>query len=117
MAMEHPNMKWKLIKNEIEREIISENWIGNSKIPYIEELATKYDTSVTTVKRALNALKEEKILYSAQGIGYYVVPFKTEELKKKHIKNLDSLILEIKRATNILGISKHELMQMLENKI
>lgn len=44
MAMEHPNMKWKLIKNEIEREIISENWIGNSKIPYIEELATKYDS-------------------------------------------------------------------------
>lgn len=63
--------KYIKIKNDIE-DLINEGEVkpGN-KLPTENELSKKYDVSRHTVRKALNILRQEGILYRKQGVGTF----------------------------------------------
>lgn len=56
----------------IREEIIAEEYRPGDQLPSQQLLAAKYRTSLITVKRALNLLKDEGLIYGEPGKGVYV---------------------------------------------
>ncbi|MDZ7373726.1 MAG: GntR family transcriptional regulator [candidate division KSB1 bacterium] len=55
-------------------EIVAQDYRPGDQLPSQQVLATKYRTSLITVKRALSVLKEEGLIYGEPGKGIYVNP-------------------------------------------
>ena len=55
------------------------NWKTNRPIPTEFELCEKYEVSRTTVRKALDDLEREGLLYRVQGIGTFTMPVKLRE--------------------------------------
>ena len=64
--------KYKQIVNSIVEDIEKEYLIVGDKIPSISEISEEYLLSRDTVEKALNILKDRKIILSVKGKGYYV---------------------------------------------
>ena len=56
------------------RDIQTGIYPENSLFPAEEKLCRKYNASRSTLRRALNILKETGVLYSVQGNGTYIKP-------------------------------------------
>lgn len=64
------------IKEYIESGVYAEN----EKLPSVRELAAQLNINPNTVARAYSMLEDEKLIYSLNKKGYYVVP----EVERKH---------------------------------
>lgn len=60
------------IAAEIRKQIMSGNWQPGRQVPTNEELRTQYETSNVTIQRALQILKDEKLLEGQTGVGVFV---------------------------------------------
>lgn len=56
----------------IKEKVTSNTWTQGSKIPSENELAKEFDLSVGTVKKALDVLGQEGILFRRQGQGTFI---------------------------------------------
>ena len=63
------------VYTEMLRDIQTGLYPENSLFPPEEKLCRKYNASRSTLRRALNMLKETGVLYSVQGNGTYIKPF------------------------------------------
>ena len=57
------------IKCDIQQDIFTEG----QKIPSLRNLATQYQVSLDTIKKALNLLVEDNLIYSKDRSGFYVL--------------------------------------------
>lgn len=88
---------YKTIANKIKKDIISIKLSKGEMIPTEAKLAQTYQVSRVTVRRAINLLEEENLLYSIQGSGTYIKNDKIEY----DIFNLQSFTAEmIQRGTD-----------------
>ena len=78
------NSKHELIIKDIKSAINSGEYNPSDKIPSENQLATKYNVSRQTVRKALGKLIEEGYLYPVHGSGTFVAERKN---KLKHIKS------------------------------
>lgn len=63
------------LKQEIESGALSED----EKLPSENELAKKFDVSRVTVRRALQTLENEQLIYRCQGLGSFVTDQRTHQ--------------------------------------
>ncbi|NGP87682.1 GntR family transcriptional regulator [Fodinibius halophilus] len=63
------------IKNQIERGTLEEN----EKLPSENELSNKFDVSRVTVRRALQTLENDQLIYRCQGLGSFVTDQRTHQ--------------------------------------
>lgn len=66
-------------------KVLSREWIIDSKIPSIRELAIEVEVNPNTVAKAYDYLEAQHIIYTQRGIGYFVA------------KNADKVILSNKK--------------------
>lgn len=69
---ETPDKRWRRVKDWIIRQIDSGEWPARTKLPSIRTLARLFDTSITTVQRALADLEANAYVLTEPRVGYFV---------------------------------------------
>jgi DNA-binding GntR family transcriptional regulator len=69
---EAPDKRWRRVKDWIIRQIDSGEWPARTKLPSIRTLARLFDTSITTVQRALADLEANAYVLTEPRVGYFV---------------------------------------------
>lgn len=72
---EHPYLR---LKNDLLGEIDAGVYAPNDRLPSQRELGQRYGLSHMTVRRAINELVQEGVIYARQGQGIYVADSKQE---------------------------------------
>jgi DNA-binding transcriptional MocR family regulator len=67
-----PDKRWRIVKDWIIRQIESGEWAAESKLPSIRSLARMFETSITTVQRALADLEADAYVSTIARVGYFV---------------------------------------------
>ena len=65
-------LKYQIIANEIENNIYSNDLPQGTKLPTVENLASKYKVSKSTIVKAIESLVSKGIVYQLQGSGIFV---------------------------------------------
>ena len=65
-------LKYQLIANQIENTIYENNLPKGTKLPTVEQLASDYNVSKSTIVKALESLVLKGIVYQVQGSGIFV---------------------------------------------
>lgn len=69
----------KQISDWLKQEISSGALAHNEKLPSENELSEKFDVSRVTVRRALQTLENEQLIYRCQGLGSFVSDHRTHQ--------------------------------------
>lgn len=105
------------IENSIRNDILTDKLKADELLPSIRQLAYEIKVSVITIKTAYEDLEKENLLYAVPGIGFFVkkIDEKTKDQIKKEI--VENAILNQIQPLIKLGISKKEIMQIIDEKL
>lgn len=104
----------------ISEKILQNEWLDNTKIPSIREIAITLEVNPNTVVKAYNDLESNHIIHKERGIGYFVTSGAREtikQLKRKVflardlpniLKTLKILEIDLKDLEKIYSESNHE---------
>lgn len=100
----------------IETDILRGILLEGERVPSTNELARMYTINPATAAKGVNMLVDEGILYKKRGIGMFVETGAAEKIRSRRKqafkeKKIFALLAEAKS----LGISKTELIEMIEN--
>lgn len=68
-------VKYKLVCDELEKEILEGKYPYSSKLPTEEELMRKFDVSRNTIRKAIEILVDRGYIYQVQGSGIFLREF------------------------------------------
>ncbi len=101
-----------MIENDILRDIILEE----EKVPSTNELAKLYSINPATAAKGINILVDAGIVYKKRGIGMFVSKGAKEKIKNARKEQFyDNYIKRIVEEAESLGITKDELVRMIED--
>lgn len=105
------------IAEYLEGEILRDSIRPDEKIYSQYQLAEMFNINPATAAKGLNLLADEDILYKRRGLGMFVAAgAKKIILTKRTNTKLKELIEETVREARQLGISKEELIEMIQKE-
>lgn len=103
------------IKEMIESDILRDILLEEERVPSTNELAKLYAINPATAAKGVNLLVDEGILYKKRGIGMFVAEGAKEQIMKKKKEHFyDDYIRSLMAEARNLGITKQELIAMIE---
>lgn len=102
------------IYSQIKEQIIGGGLEENEMLPSIRSLAKDLRISFITTKRAYEELEKEGFIYTVPAKGCYVAPKNLELIKEENLKKIESRFEEIKNLSKLCGLSRDELVSMLD---
>lgn len=103
------------IKEMIESDILRDILLEEERVPSTNELAKLYAINPATAAKGVNLLVDERILYKKRGIGMFVAEGAKEQIMKKKKEHFyDDYIKSLLAEARNLGITKQELITMIE---
>lgn len=103
------------IKEMIEQDILRDILLEEERVPSTNELARLYAINPATAAKGVNLLVDEGILYKKRGIGMFVAEGAKRKIMEKRKKNFyDDYIRSLLAEADSLGITKQELIAMIE---
>ena len=103
------------IKEMIESDILRDILLEEERVPSTNELAKLYAITPATAATGVNLLVDEGILYKKRGIGMFVAEGAKEQIMKKKKEHFyDDYIRSLLAEARNLGITKQELISMIE---
>lgn len=103
------------IKEMIESDILRDILLEEERVPSTNELAKLYAINPATAAKGVNLLVDEGILYKKRGIGMFVAEGAKEQIMKKKKEHFyDDYIRSLLAEARKLGITKQELISMIE---
>ena len=104
------------IKCEIEKAIIYGSLEEEEAVPSIRIMAKQYRLNPQTVSNAISELLNEGILFKKRGIGMFVEKGAQKKLKTKTYEEfIQADLQKMITKSRSLGISKKELLNLIEN--
>lgn len=104
------------IKKEIENAIINKSIKEEKAIDSIRIMAKQYRLNPQTISNAISELLNEGILYKKRGIGMFVEKGAQKKLKAKTYEEfIEADLQNMITKSRSLGISKKELLNLIEN--
>lgn len=101
-----------MIENDILRDILQEQ----ERVPSTNELAHLYTINPATAAKGINILVESGILYKKRGIGMFVSPGAKQAIQDRRKEQFyDNYVKTLIIEAQSLGISKEELLTMIQN--
>ena len=98
------------IADYIADKILSGEWVANSRIPSVRELAVNMAVNPNTVMRTFEHLQLADIIFNKRGIGYFVSAEATRKIKKDRKKKfMEQVLPEFFRQLSMLNISFDEI--------
>jgi GntR family phosphonate transport system transcriptional regulator len=64
--------RWRLVQQEIERDIVDKTLAPGDRLPTEEELAERFSVHRNTIRRAIDRLREKQLVRVEQGRGTFV---------------------------------------------
>ncbi|SHR60993.1 HTH-type transcriptional repressor yvoA [Mycobacteroides abscessus subsp. abscessus] len=105
------------IAEYLEGEILRDYIRPDEKIYSQYQLAEMFNINPATAAKGLNLLADEDILYKRRGLGMFVAAdAKKIILTKRTNTKLKELIEETVREARQLGVSKEELIEMIQKE-
>ncbi len=105
------------IAEYLEGEILRDSIRPDEKIYSQYQLAEMFNINPATAAKGLNLLADEDILYKRRGLGMFVAAdAKKIILTKRTNTKLKELIEETVREARQLGVSKEELIEMIQKE-
>lgn len=103
------------IKEMIESDILRDILLEEERVPSTNELAKLYAINPATAAKGVNLLVDEGILYKKRGLGMFVAEGAKEQIMKKKKEHFyDDYIRSLLAEARNLGITKQELISMIE---
>ena len=103
------------IKEMIESDRLRDILLEEERVPSTNELAKLYAINPATAAKGVNLLVDEGILYKKRGIGMFVAEGAKEQIMKKKKEHFyDDYIKSLMAEARNLGITKQELIAMIE---
>lgn len=102
------------IADQLKEDILAGKYKDGEYLPSIRGLAADLKISVITTMKAYETLQSEGLVTAMQGKGYYVNAQDSEMLKEQHMRKVEESLLEAIHAAKVAGLSKEELLEMLE---
>src|SRR5258706_16109932 len=56
----------------VSEKILLKEWVADSRIPSVRELAIQLEVNPNTVMRSVEFLQQQDMIYNQRGIGYFV---------------------------------------------
>ncbi|OEH91537.1 GntR family transcriptional regulator [Bacillus solimangrovi] len=69
------SVKYKLVVEQMEKEILEGKYAFNTKLPTEDELMKKFDVSRNTIRKAIDILVDQGYVYQVQGSGIFLREF------------------------------------------
>lgn len=103
----------RMLEDDILRDIL----LADEQVPSTNELARMYNINPATAAKGINILVDDNILYKKRGIGMFVATNAKETIAAKRKTGFASAYIStlVQEAKN-LGISKYELIEMVETQ-
>lgn len=103
-----------MIENDILRDIILEE----EKVPSTNELAKLYAINPATAAKGINILVDSGVLYKKRGIGMFVASGAKSMIQKRRQEEFcDKYIRKLLEEAESIGITKKELIKMIEENV
>lgn len=102
------------IMNQIKAEILKENLKEGDLLPSIRNFASDLNVSVLTIRRVYRELEEEGFIVSQAGLGTFVSVKNIELLKDARYRSIESKLEEVVEMSKSLGVTKKDILEMLE---
>lgn len=101
-----PNVSvlWQDVKADVEQKIISGEYAAGERIPSIRKIADSYNISLSTAQKVLQVLRQEDIIESKRGVGYYVKPYIREKLLTERKKQLEKMVQLVSEEAAMIGV-------------
>lgn len=104
------------IAKGIEDEILQGKILEESQIPSTNELSRAYQINPATVLKGINLLVDRGILYKKRGIGMFVAVGAETSIKEKRKESFKEVVMmQFFQEAKNLGITKQELIEMIQN--
>jgi len=96
-------------------KVLLKEWLAETKIPSVRELAVLLEVNPNTVARTYEFLKQQDIIYDKRGIGYFISPkgFANAMAYRKH-EFTEKEMPAIFRIMHMLGIEPDDLTSRFE---
>lgn len=96
-------------------KVLLKEWLSESKIPSVRELAVLLEVNPNTVARTYEFLKQQDIIYDKRGIGYFISPkgFANAMAYRKH-EFIEKEMPAVFRIMHMLGIEPDDLNSRFE---
>ena len=106
------------IAEGIEDAILAGAFPEESQIPSITDFSVSYRINPATALKGINMLVEQNILFKKRGVGMFVSPGATEQLRLLRKKQFFSEYIEkLVQEAGRLSISKEELINMIKERM
>jgi len=102
------------IYGQIRDQIISGSLTEHQMLPSIRGLAKDLRISFLTTKHAYDQLESEGFLYTIPGKGCYVAPKNPALIREDSLRNIEDHFSQIALLARIGGITRNELLQILD---
>lgn len=104
------------IKEMLENDILRKVLLEEERVPSTNELARLYAINPATAAKGVNLLVDEGILYKKRGIGMFVAAGAKKRIMEKRKESFyDNYVKSLLAEARSLGISRQELIAMIEN--
>ncbi len=105
------------IVNQMKNAIVSGKLCANEALPSIRGLAAEVGVSVITTKRAYEELEKEGLIRSVANKGFYVCEYNTDYLHEKQLMVLEKKFAEVIELAKQAGLSREEILDMMEGLV
>lgn len=103
------------IVNQIKESILSGELKENEMLPSIRALAKNLSISFITTKRSYEELEKQGLINTVPGKGCYVSAFNKELVYESKMREIEEKLEESINLSKMLGLSKQDLMSILDN--
>lgn len=103
------------IREMLENNILRGILLEEERVPSTNEFARMYSINPATAAKGINMLAAEGILYKKRGIGMFVSKGAKEKIMKQRKKDFfDNYVKKLLEEAESLGITKQELVDMIQ---
>ena len=102
------------IKDQIKDAILKGEIVEGDALPSIRAFANDLKVSVLTIRRVYDELEQEGFVTSQVGIGTFVSTSNIELLRDSKRRLVEKKMLDMIQTAKSLGISKDELIAMMD---
>lgn len=101
----------------IEEKILRKEWVAETRIPSVRDLAVAMEVNPNTVVRTYEILQQKEIIYNKRGIGYFVSEKAYSNIQKEWKKNFKEQDLPVFFKTiSLLDFSIDEILFLYEQQ-
>lgn len=98
------------IADRICERVLSGEYVADSRIPSVRELAVEMEVNPNTVMRSFERLQTNEIIYNKRGIGYFISPQAEQKIRRmRHNQFVEEVLPAVFKEMQLLEVGLDEL--------